>query len=93
MAAGACDVGISNHYYLAQQLEDDPDFPVQLKWAEQDGRGVHVNISGRWRHGRTPTTPTWPSSSSSGWPPTARPSSSTPTTSTRPTRPSPPTSW
>ncbi len=46
MAAGACDVGIANHYYLAQQLEDDPDFPVQLKWAEQDGRGVHVNISG-----------------------------------------------
>jgi iron(III) transport system substrate-binding protein len=46
MAAGACDVGIANHYYLAQQLEDDPDFPVALKWAEQDSRGVHVNISG-----------------------------------------------
>ena len=46
MAAGACDVGVSNHYYLAQELEDDPDFPVRLKWAEQDSRGVHVNISG-----------------------------------------------
>jgi iron(III) transport system substrate-binding protein len=46
MAAGACDVGVSNHYYLAQELEDDPDFAVKLKWAEQDTRGVHVNISG-----------------------------------------------
>ena len=46
MAAGACDVGISNHYYLAQELEEDPDFPVELMWANQDTRGVHVNISG-----------------------------------------------
>ena len=27
-------------------LEEDPDFPVDLVWADQDGRGVHVNISG-----------------------------------------------
>ena len=27
-------------------LEEDPDFPVGLVWAEQDSRGVHVNISG-----------------------------------------------
>ena len=46
MAAGACDVGISNHYYLAQELEDDPGFPIKLKWAEQATRGVHINISG-----------------------------------------------
>lgn len=46
IAAGACDVGVSNHYYLARKLEEDPDFPVGLVWAEQDGRGVHVNISG-----------------------------------------------
>jgi iron(III) transport system substrate-binding protein len=46
MAAGACEVGVSNHYYLAQMLEDDRDFPVRLAWAEQDSRGVHVNISG-----------------------------------------------
>ena len=46
IAAGACDVGVANHYYLARELEEDPDFPVGLVWAEQDGRGVHVNISG-----------------------------------------------
>lgn len=46
IAAGGCDVGITNHYYLARLLEDDPDFPVQPFWANQEGRGVHVNISG-----------------------------------------------
>ncbi len=46
IAAGACDVGITNHYYLARLLEDDPDFPVEVFWADQDGRGVHVNVSG-----------------------------------------------
>lgn len=46
IAAGGCDVGITNHYYLARLLEDDPDFPVLPFWANQDGRGVHVNISG-----------------------------------------------
>ncbi len=46
IAAGGCDVGITNHYYLARLLEDDPDFPVEPFWANQDGRGVHVNISG-----------------------------------------------
>lgn len=46
IAAGACDVGITNHYYLARLLEDDPDFPVRPFWANQDGRGVHVNVSG-----------------------------------------------
>lgn len=46
VAAGTCDVGIVNHYYLARLLEDDPDFPVELFWANQDGEGVHVNVSG-----------------------------------------------
>jgi iron(III) transport system substrate-binding protein len=46
IAAGGCDVGITNHYYLARLLEDDPDFPVVPFWANQDGRGVHVNVSG-----------------------------------------------
>ena len=44
--AGTCDVGITNHYYLARLLEDDPDFPVEVFWADQDGRGVHANVSG-----------------------------------------------
>ncbi len=46
IADGLCDVGIVNHYYLGRKLEEDPDFPVGLVWAEQDGRGAHVNISG-----------------------------------------------
>ncbi|MEM1333722.1 MAG: extracellular solute-binding protein [Actinomycetota bacterium] len=46
VAEGLCDVGITNHYYLARLLEDDPDFPVELVWADQGGQGVHVNISG-----------------------------------------------
>ncbi|MFP3914647.1 MAG: extracellular solute-binding protein [Actinomycetota bacterium] len=46
IAAGGCDVGITNHYYLARLIEDDPSFPVRPFWANQDGRGVHVNISG-----------------------------------------------
>ena len=46
MAAGACEIGVVNHYYLARLLEEQPDTPIGLVWAEQDGRGVHVNISG-----------------------------------------------
>jgi iron(III) transport system substrate-binding protein len=46
VAAGRCDVAITNHYYLARLMEEDPDFPVRPFWANQDGRGVHVNISG-----------------------------------------------
>ncbi len=44
--AGACDVGISNHYYLGRKLDGDPDFNVALYWASQQGDGTHVNISG-----------------------------------------------
>jgi len=46
MAAGACEIGVVNHYYLARMLEEKPDTPIGLVWAEQQGRGVHVNISG-----------------------------------------------
>ncbi|CAN5896560.1 Fe(3+) ABC transporter substrate-binding protein [soil metagenome] len=46
IAAGTCDVGITNHYYLARLLTDDPDFPVELFWANQDDQGVHANVSG-----------------------------------------------
>jgi iron(III) transport system substrate-binding protein len=44
--AGRCDVGLTNHYYLGRILEEDPDFPVAPVWVDQDGRGVHVNMSG-----------------------------------------------
>ena len=46
LADGLCEVGITNHYYLGRMLAEDPDLPVDLVWADQDGRGVHVNISG-----------------------------------------------
>jgi iron(III) transport system substrate-binding protein len=46
IASGNCDVGIINHYYLARELRDDPDLPVELFWADQQTTGVHVNISG-----------------------------------------------
>jgi iron(III) transport system substrate-binding protein len=46
MAAGACDVGVTNHYYLARLLEEEPEAPIGLVWADQEDRGVHVNISG-----------------------------------------------
>ncbi len=46
VAAGGCDVAITNHYYLARLVAEDPDFPVQVFWANQDERGTHVNISG-----------------------------------------------
>jgi iron(III) transport system substrate-binding protein len=44
--SGACDVGINNHYYLARELEENPEMNVDLFWASQDGAGTHVNISG-----------------------------------------------
>lgn len=46
VAAGQCEVGIVNTYYLARLLEKDPNMPVGLFWANQKARGVHVNISG-----------------------------------------------
>ncbi len=44
IAAGGCDAGIVNHYYLGNILAEDPDFPVQLVWANQATTGVHRNI-------------------------------------------------
>jgi iron(III) transport system substrate-binding protein len=46
IADGDCDVGLANHYYLERELEEDPDFPVAAVWADQQGRGTHVNLSG-----------------------------------------------
>lgn len=46
IAAGQCDVGIVNTYYLGQELQKDPNLPVGLFWANQAGSGVHVNVSG-----------------------------------------------
>jgi iron(III) transport system substrate-binding protein len=46
IAAGKCDVGIVNTYYLGRELAKNAKFPVSLFWANQNDRGVHVNISG-----------------------------------------------
>jgi iron(III) transport system substrate-binding protein len=52
VAAGECDIAVSNHYYLARLVaSDDPaDREVAAKvdifFPNQDGRGAHVNVSG-----------------------------------------------
>lgn len=54
IAAGQCDVGVVNTYYLAQLKAREPGFPVALFWPNQQDRGVHVNVSGAGvtRHAR-----------------------------------------
>ena len=46
IAAGDCDLGLTNHYYLGRALLEDPDFPVAPAWPDQDGAGAHTNVSG-----------------------------------------------
>jgi iron(III) transport system substrate-binding protein len=46
IAAGQCDVGVVNTYYLGRMLKDDPALPVAVFWPNQQDAGVHVNISG-----------------------------------------------
>jgi iron(III) transport system substrate-binding protein len=46
IADGDCDVGLTNHYYLEREKEEDEGFPVEVVWADQAGRGTHVNLSG-----------------------------------------------
>jgi len=46
IAAGQCDVGLANTYYLGRILAKDPAFPVAAFWANQGTTGTHVNVSG-----------------------------------------------
>ncbi|MBL8484474.1 MAG: extracellular solute-binding protein, partial [Rhodocyclaceae bacterium] len=46
IAAGQCQVGIVNTYYLGRLLAKDANYPVGLFWANQGAEGVHVNVSG-----------------------------------------------
>jgi iron(III) transport system substrate-binding protein len=46
IAAGQCDVGLANHYYLARIVAKDAAFPVVPFWANQQTTGTHVNVSG-----------------------------------------------
>ena len=46
IAAGQCDVGIGNTYYFGRLKGKDAQLPIALFWPNQQGSGVHVNISG-----------------------------------------------
>jgi len=46
IAAGQCDVGLVNTYYFGRMQRDNPAIPIALFWADQEGSGVHVNVSG-----------------------------------------------
>ncbi|MCL4316499.1 MAG: Fe(3+) ABC transporter substrate-binding protein [Gammaproteobacteria bacterium] len=56
IAAGQCDVGIVNSYYVGRFKKTDPKLPVALFWPNQQDSGVHVNISGAGvtRHAKHP---------------------------------------
>ncbi|MDH3589946.1 MAG: extracellular solute-binding protein, partial [Gammaproteobacteria bacterium] len=46
IVAGQCDVGIVNTYYFGRMQKTDPKIPLALFWPDQQGSGVHVNVSG-----------------------------------------------
>jgi iron(III) transport system substrate-binding protein len=52
VAAGECDVAVVNHYYFVRLLESDAaeeraiGDKVGILFPNQDGRGVHANVSG-----------------------------------------------
>ena len=46
VSSGQCGVTIVNTYYLARLLDDPQYNNLRLFWANQNDRGVHVNISG-----------------------------------------------
>jgi iron(III) transport system substrate-binding protein len=46
VAAGQCDVTVVNTYYFGRLMEKNPKLPLAIFWPNQQGTGVHVNISG-----------------------------------------------
>ena len=46
IAAGLGDVGIVNTYYFGRLIKKNPNLPLALFWADQEGNGTHVNVSG-----------------------------------------------
>lgn len=46
IAAGQCDVGIANTYYYGRLMDKKPSLPLGIFWPNQQGSGVHVNVSG-----------------------------------------------
>jgi len=54
--AGVCDVTLVNTYYFGRLVAETPDVPIDIFWANQNGRGVHVNVSGAGitKHAKNP---------------------------------------
>lgn len=44
--SGRCDVGIANTYYYGRLLDKKPNVNVKPFFADQNGKGTHVNVSG-----------------------------------------------
>ena len=58
IAAGDCDLGLTNHYYLGRALDEDPDFPVAPGVARPGRRRRARQRVGRRGGRRGPTSPT-----------------------------------
>ena len=46
IAAGQGDVGIVNTYYFGRLMKKKPNLPLAIYWPNQNGNGVHINVSG-----------------------------------------------
>lgn len=46
VAAGQCDVTVVNTYYFGRLKKDKPELAAAIFWPNQQGSGVHVNVSG-----------------------------------------------
>lgn len=46
IAAGQCDVGVANHYYLARLIRTRGELPVGVHWASHNQSGTFVNVFG-----------------------------------------------
>jgi len=56
VASGVCDVTVVNTYYFGRLISSNPDLPLAIHWANQQDRGVHVNLSGAGitKHAKNP---------------------------------------
>ena len=46
IGAGRCDVGIANTYYYGRLMDKQPNLPIGIFFADQQGKGTHVNVAG-----------------------------------------------
>ena len=46
IGSGRCDVGIANTYYYGRLMDKEPNLPIGIFFADQQGKGTHVNVSG-----------------------------------------------